>query len=374
MSHRAEGLNDIFENNVLIRGSLNTNSGTIASTPVDNNDIVNKAYVDTLATNHPHQDVNTTASPTFVNLTTGGLITDVLKATDLTALYINGTTNPLTTASNYTGVNVTRTINTAASTTAYTNYGMKSILTDTHVVNGSPMMPMVYNYAMNNEMTNTSAHSVTPTLMFNENNYACNNRVSRTGTITASKWSNLNVALQNTASSSITYNCVGGVASITEYGLYNSVGSACTVTNGTVTRAATACYAEVSMGTSASSTATVYYGAITSAADINWVYYVGGGTGNNFLGGDNMKTIFGTGQDCSIYYDGTDMILNPNDVGVGVVKIGVTANDTIDAGAYKVGGVAGISATITTAALTGGGTQGSMTFVNGILTAQTQAT
>jgi hypothetical protein len=34
----------------------------------------------------------------------------------------------------------------------------------------------------------------------------------------------------------------------------------------------------------------------------------------------------------------------------------------------------GISATITTAALTGGGTQGSMTFVNGILTAQTQAT
>jgi hypothetical protein len=34
----------------------------------------------------------------------------------------------------------------------------------------------------------------------------------------------------------------------------------------------------------------------------------------------------------------------------------------------------GLTATITTAALTGGGTQGSMTFVNGILTAQTQAT
>jgi hypothetical protein len=34
----------------------------------------------------------------------------------------------------------------------------------------------------------------------------------------------------------------------------------------------------------------------------------------------------------------------------------------------------GITVTITTAALTGGGTQGSMTFTNGVLTAQTQAT
>ena len=34
----------------------------------------------------------------------------------------------------------------------------------------------------------------------------------------------------------------------------------------------------------------------------------------------------------------------------------------------------GLTVTITTAALTGGGTQGSMTFTNGILTAQTQAT
>jgi hypothetical protein len=43
-------------------------------------------------------------------------------------------------------------------------------------------------------------------------------------------------------------------------------------------------------------------------------------------------------------------------------------------GAFSVSATAGISATITTAALTGGGTQGSMTFVNGILTAQVQAT
>ena len=37
-------------------------------------------------------------------------------------------------------------------------------------------------------------------------------------------------------------------------------------------------------------------------------------------------------------------------------------------------GVTGISATITTAKLTGGGANGSMTFTNGLLTAQTAAT
>lgn len=43
-------------------------------------------------------------------------------------------------------------------------------------------------------------------------------------------------------------------------------------------------------------------------------------------------------------------------------------------GAFSQSTPAGISATIVTAALTIGGTQGSMTFVGGILTAQTQAT
>lgn len=43
-------------------------------------------------------------------------------------------------------------------------------------------------------------------------------------------------------------------------------------------------------------------------------------------------------------------------------------------GAFSTNATAGISATITTAALTALGTQGSMTFVNGILTAQTPAT
>jgi hypothetical protein len=46
----------------------------------------------------------------------------------------------------------------------------------------------------------------------------------------------------------------------------------------------------------------------------------------------------------------------------------------INSGTLATARLAGLSATITTAALTVGGTQGSMTFTNGLLTAQTQAT
>ena len=65
----------------------------------------------------------------------------------------------------------------------------------------------------------------------------------------------------------------------------------------------------------------------------------------------------------------------------GVATTAQIGTGTPAAGKYVDGGTGawtaiptGISATITTAALTVGGTQGSMTFVNGILTAQVQAT
>lgn len=45
--------------------------GSIEKVPVFANDIVNKSYVDTLTTNHPHQDVNTIASPTFQDVFLG---------------------------------------------------------------------------------------------------------------------------------------------------------------------------------------------------------------------------------------------------------------------------------------------------------------
>ncbi len=61
----------------------------------------------------------------------------------------------------------------------------------------------------------------------------------------------------------------------------------------------------------------------------------------------------------------------------GVTDDGVTVltSEIMQAGGFKSSdGSPGITATITTAKLTGGGANGAMTFKNGLLTAQTQAT
>ena len=91
-----------------------------------------------------------------------------------------------------------------------------------------------------------------------------------------------------------------------------------------------------------------------------------------WLNGDGAGSdvIIGAGRDAKIYYDGTDVIIDPNVVGTGKVLIGATANDTINAGSYEVGGVAGLTGVYTF----GGGSTGdiaSMTYTSGILTAVT---
>lgn len=79
-------------------------------------------------------------------------------------------------------------------------------------------------------------------------------------------------------------------------------------------------------------------------------------TGQVSLPDDNAKfTLGATSTDFELYSDGTD------------ANIDYTGN-------LKINGTVGVSATIATAALTPGGANGSMTFVNGILTAQTAAT
>ena len=89
-----------------------------------------------------------------------------------------------------------------------------------------------------------------------------------------------------------------------------------------------------------------------------------GGT-NKFglwLNGDGAgaDVVMGAGKDAKISYNNTDLILDPNVVGSGKVLIGATGDDTINAGAYEVGGVAGINFS---------GAVTNITVVNGIVTA-----
>ena len=65
MPNQSAGILDDYA----VRKVIHSKEGTMEQVPQNANDIVNKAYVDALTTNHPHQDVNTTASPTFDELT-----------------------------------------------------------------------------------------------------------------------------------------------------------------------------------------------------------------------------------------------------------------------------------------------------------------
>jgi hypothetical protein len=86
---------------------------------------------------------------------------------------------------------------------------------------------------------------------------------------------------------------------------------------------------------------------------------------------DSKYLYFGAGDDATITYDGTNMLINPKAVGTGMLDVaGVLQTD----GYNSADGSAGITATIVTAQLTALGSQGSMTFKDGILTAQTPAT
>ena len=48
MSGRADGLNDVFDNSIVVKKNIDTNSGTIQRTPTEDIDIANKKYVDDL--------------------------------------------------------------------------------------------------------------------------------------------------------------------------------------------------------------------------------------------------------------------------------------------------------------------------------------
>jgi hypothetical protein len=70
-------------------------------------------------------------------------------------------------------------------------------------------------------------------------------------------------------------------------------------------------------------TGSTYYGLFNDVDgfESNWFLY-NSSAANNWLGEDNSKAYFGTDKDASIYYDGTNLVINPKDVGTGSLSVG----------------------------------------------------
>lgn len=94
-------------------------------------------------------------------------------------------------------------------------------------------------------------------------------------------------------------------------------------------------------------------------------YSIYTGTAQSYFGGniiqpDNIKHILGTANDASIYYDATNLVINPKEVGSGILDVlGVIQSD----GYNSSDGTAGATGTITLAAIT------TITVKNGLITA-----
>lgn len=88
----------------------------------------------------------------------------------------------------------------------------------------------------------------------------------------------------------------------------------------------------VSQGTASTVGTTYYVGFhnLLTGFDTNWSY-VNETNANNYMGQDNARTYFGTGSgtvaarslasDASIYYDGTNFIINPKEIGTGYLSV-----------------------------------------------------
>jgi len=86
----------------------------------------------------------------------------------------------------------------------------------------------------------------------------------------------------------------------------------------------------VAIGYQAGKANTVANQFIVKQANINAVPLIQGDfvTGDVSMAQDNAKLLLGTAQDSSIYYDGTDIIINPAEVGSGSLKVSGDINAT----------------------------------------------
>ena len=220
----------------------------------------------------------------------------------------------------YTGLYMNNNISTATGTSFFTTKGTDNIVTNPHIISGtSPASPI--NYGIVNDLTISGEHSV-DAFIFEEENYANKILMRRSGTVTSDgtishRYQSFGV--HSTVVDSMSYNFAGKSVDAYNYGGYFLVSQTGTETAGTMNKNNYGLYTYVNGGSSGTTT---NYGLYidTVSGDTNYAIYDNSGA-NWVLDGDNQKIIIGEGQDSSIYYDGTNMVINPKEQGSGYLNV-----------------------------------------------------
>lgn len=286
------------------------------------------------------------------DITMAGYLLNTMGATDTQGMFIDGDTNPLTSdpGSNR-FFDFTRTVG-QIDTEGVSAYGLRAHLIVNNVVSGSSAPNDTINRGMENRVLIDADDDYQPLigLSSTEKNYGLYNVAQRLGTITSSTNTRkyYTYGSFSSVSDSANFDNSGHTLTTTSYGNYSQVVLGGIETDGTINRTAYGWYLELMTNfnpTNGSSTAYGVYLDLNSVArGTIWGFYNNIDTAHNFLGKDNVKSYFGAAQDASITYDGTDMVINPKEVGSGILDVlGTLQTDGYNAA----DGSAGISTTFT---------------------------
>lgn len=237
------------------------------------------------------------------DITMAGLFTNTMAAADIKGINIDGITNDYTGSTNpttlYLDRDVIRTTNPQSNQGIYNGLNIKSALS------GTLFFGSISNLGTYNLLNVTGAHSFA--MMgepLEENNSAFYDSLNRSGTITADAIIVTNAGGYSQVTETLAYNKAGGFMNVVNRGAWYIVTGMGAQTAGTLTR--TNIGGDIVVQGDTNGTSINYGMRITvSGADVNWGFHNSSVAAHNFLGGDNLKTYEGTGQDVFTTYTGT---------------------------------------------------------------------
>jgi len=237
------------------------------------------------------------------------------------------------------GIDMDLQISTGASASLIDVYGFDFLLQNSHAISGAGVAPLQDNYLNKFVLSVTGAHSAAPIISFGEHNYATDTTLTRSGTLTSTKSTVNNYATNSTLTDTIAYNKSGAALTVNNFGMRSLITSSGAQTAGTMTKTSYGLWTKVTGTTDGSSSA---YGLLideVSGTDSNVGIYIGtigspafgiwdASGGSWTLASDNQILQFGTAQDASITYDGTDLVIKSNEAGSGTIKLNASTNWT----------------------------------------------